>query len=45
VDVKIDNDVTYGNDVFQTFVKKMPANLTLFEFLEELSQKFKFSVC
>ena len=30
VNVKIDNDVTFGTDVFQTYVKKVPANLTLF---------------
>lgn len=43
VKVKVFNEVTYGNDVLTVYEKKVPSNITLFEFIEELSQQFKCS--
>ena len=39
------NDISYGNDVSQSFWKKVSSNLTLFDLLEELSEKFRCSAC
>ena len=43
VKVKVYNDTTYGNDVLAVYEKKIQSNLTLFEFIQELSQHFKCS--
>lgn len=45
VQIKINNDITYGNDVSQSYEKKVPANLTLFELLSELGEKFRCPAC
>lgn len=45
VQIKIMNDLTYGNDVAQSYWKKVSSNLTLFDLLVELGDKFKCSSC
>jgi hypothetical protein len=39
------NDVTYGNDVAQSYWKKVSSNITLFDLLEEIREKFRCSAC
>lgn len=45
VQVKVMNDFTYGNDVAQSYWKKVSSNLTLFDLLAELGEKFRCSTC
>jgi hypothetical protein len=45
VHVRIDNDVTLGNDVSQSFEKKVPGHIILFELLSEVSERFRCTAC
>ena len=45
VQIRIMNDFTYGNDVSQSFWKKVSSNITLIDLLSLLSEKFRCSVC